>query len=236
MRYRISTGINSPAHRAAEALYPLIKDWSNTYLLGVEYSGSYAKGTTVRGSADVDLFISLSPNTSETLRDIYNGLATFVQSRGYSPRRQNVSLGITYQGIKIDLVPAKKHWGHTNDHILYRNRTGTWIKTNIHQHINLVKNSGRTEEIRLIKIWRNLHNLDFPSMYLELSVLRALHGKGKGHLDRNTWTTLEYLANNFEYARIVDPANTNNVISDELSRSGKSSVAQAARLSLRACV
>jgi hypothetical protein len=42
------------------------------------------------------------------------------------------------------------------------------------------RNSGRVNEIRALKVWRQCHNLDFPSFYLELTLIDALWGKPKG--------------------------------------------------------
>jgi hypothetical protein len=186
----------------------------------------------VRGRTDVDLFISLDSTTPNSLRDIYDHLFQHIQHYGLSPRRQDVSIGITYGDVKVDLVPGRKHPGHTNDHSLYRRRADTWTQTNVDSHINLVANSGRTEEIRAIKIWRQLHGVDFPSIYLELTVLDALYRRHTGECAANTLSALEYLRDQFVGARVIDPANSNNVISDEISYSGKLEVASVARTSL----
>jgi hypothetical protein len=52
-------------------------------------------------------------------------------------------------------------------------------------------------------------------------------------LNGNFWEVLAFLASNFVKRRYVDPANTNNVISDDLSASEKQlieDVARAARM------
>jgi hypothetical protein len=231
-KYKVSTGPASPAYLARQALAPTIRTWAGINLLEIKYSGSYAKGTAVRGRTDVDLLISLSSDTPDTLRDIYNSLYQYIQRCGFSARRQDVSIGITYDSVNVDLVPARKHPGHTNDHSLYRRRGDTWTQTNVDQHISLVFNSGRTEEIRAVKIWRQLHAVDFPSIYLELTILHALYGKHSGQPATNTLAVLQYLRDSFSTARVVDPANSNNVISNELFDPGKLAVASAARTSL----
>jgi tRNA nucleotidyltransferase (CCA-adding enzyme) len=75
-------------------------------------SGSFAKGTAKRSGTDIDLFLYLAAETSETLSQIYNSLDTALKQEGYKTRRQNVSLNIrvnTTQGgvYDVDLVPAK---------------------------------------------------------------------------------------------------------------------------------
>ncbi len=118
------------------------------------------------------------------------------------------------------------------DHSIYRRKADSWTKTNINKHIQLVKNSRRISEIRLMKIWRKLHGLDFPSFYLELCVIDALHGCRYGNLPSNFATALTYLADDFQTARHIDPANSNNTISDDLTDNEKARIAKLARVSL----
>ena len=232
-KYRVRTGPGSPAHSAGQALGPLIRRWAGGFLLAVKYSGSYAKGTAVAGGTDVDLFISLAHDTPRGLWDIYSSLFDFLQEKQLAPRRQNVSIGLTYGDVKVDLVLGRKHSGQTNDHSIYRSQAGTWARTDVDRHVSLIEHSGRTREIRAIKIWRQLHGLDFPSIYLELVVLEALNGRETGQLAANVLAVLEYLGDTFPRVRLVDPANANNTISEELSATGRALVAQQARRSRR---
>ena len=87
--------------------------------------------------------------------------------------------------------------------------------------------------LRILKLWRNQKQLDFPSFYLELTVIDALSG-ARGTLSDNVWTVLEYLRDRFSKARVVDPANTNNVISDDLSDADKLKIEIAASQARRA--
>jgi len=230
-KYRLETGPTSPAYQAANALSPTIRGWANDALLGTNLVGSYAKGTGVKGSTDADLFISLKPETNGTLRDIYESLYKYVAGRGLEARRQNVSIGVKYGGLSFDLIPAKKQPGNTQDHSLFRNKTQTWTQTNVDTHIKVVRESGRCDEIRAVKIWRNLNTLEFPSFYLELTVLEALHGKSTNNPAANVLAVLQYLTKDFE-ARVMDPANSNNVVSEDLTKDEKLQVANKASISL----
>jgi hypothetical protein len=62
---------------AAQNVATILRSWAGSHLLEITYSGSSAKGTAIRGIADVDLFISLAPETPGTLADIYNSLLNF---------------------------------------------------------------------------------------------------------------------------------------------------------------
>ena len=216
------------ATSAANEVAAIMQIWAGQYLLGISYSGSSAKGTAIRGLADVDLFISLAPQTPGTLADIYNSLLNYQVLSRLNPRRQNVSVGVTYEQVKIDLVPGRKQPGHTADHSLFKSKTRSWTQTNIVEHVNLVTNSQRLDEIRALKIWKALHGLEFPSFYLELTTLDALGGKRVGPVSDNVWSALDYLATKFPSAVVVDPANSNNRISDDLTAAEKHAIASKA--------
>ncbi len=231
-REQVDTGPFSPVSSVVATLSPMLNRWGNGYLLAVEPSGSFAKSTANRSSTDIDLFLTLSSSTPDTLARIRSTLGTCLIQHGYQYRDQNVSLGINLAGNQVDLVPGKRQGQYGTDHSLFRKKANTWTKTNIQTHINLVRGSRRTEEIRVIKLWRDQWGLDFPSIYLELSALEALRGKPIGRLSENVADVLRYLSKSLTTTRIVDPANTNNVISDDLSMSGRQTIAAAAQRAL----
>lgn len=231
------TGPYSVAAQAINSVTPLIKKWGGNNIAYLGLSGSYAKGTAVKGGTDIDLFISLSYRLNMGLKEIYDNLHQYMRANGYPyAKAQNVSIGINVNGVSIDLVPARQQSSYDNDHSLYSRKNGTWIKTNIQKHIDVVTKSGRQSEIRLMKLWRNQRKIDFPSFYLELSVIEALKGQPllgySNNLENNIVKTLTYLKNNLKSGRIVDPANTNNIISNTLTIYEKNYISQAAAASL----
>ncbi|WP_090200460.1 nucleotidyltransferase domain-containing protein [Yoonia tamlensis] len=231
-REQVDTGSFSPVRSIATTLTPMLNSWGNGYLLAIEPSGSFAKGTANKSSTDIDLFLTLSSSTPDTLAQIRSSLGNCLNHYGYQYRDQNVSLGVKVAGYQVDLVPGKRQSQYGSDHSLYRKKANTWTKTNIQTHIKLVRDSRRTEEIRVVKLWRDQWDLSFPSIYLELATLSALHGKPIGRLSENVADVLRFLSGRLTTTRIVDPANTNNVISDDLPISGKHAVATAARRAL----
>lgn len=155
----------------------------------------------------------------------------------YNPvRKQNVSFRIKIGDLEVDITPARKQSGNTNDHWLYVSKQDTWKQTNIQKHINDISGSGRLNEIKLLKIWRELNGLDFPSIYLEYLAISSLSGKSKdaSKLSDNFIFLLRELAkdtNNPFYSRIVDPANSNNILSDLLTASEKKAIISKAKIS-----
>lgn len=231
-RETIDTNNRSPVRQVRLVIEPIMKEWASDLLVSVNPSGSFAKGTANSSGTDIDLFVSLSSRTSNSLKEIYSLLAAELQKKGYSPRKQNVSLGIKVNGYDVDVIPAKRQNQYSDDHSLYRRKADTWTKTNITKHIALVSGSRRIEEIRIIKLWRNQKGFEFPSFYLELTTINALKYTPFNDLANNVSKVFSYLRDNFVSMRVVDPANGSNVISDDLSIVEKDIVASAAQNAL----
>lgn len=231
-KYAVDNGPYSPVLQVQGTLAPTIQQWGGRQLLGMEPSGSFAKGTAVRTGTDIDLFVSLSSTTTNPLAEIYESLFVALAGAGYKPRCQNVSIGLRLGGIDVDVVPARRQSPFGADHSLYSTRSNSWLQTNVNHHVGVVQGSNRLDEIRLLKVWRNRRGLDFPSFYLELVVIEALYGLWSGKLAANVVTALEFIRDRITTVRIVDPANTNNIISDVLTMAGKQTLASAARSAL----
>ena len=233
-REAVDTGISSPLWGVQRIMDPLIRNWANQFFVSIHPSGSFMKGTANKSGTDVDLFISLSEQTKESLKEIHDSLVNRLTRLGYTPRRQNVSVNITVSGYSVDLVPGKRQNAFTSDHSLYRRRADTWTKTNVQTHINTVINSGRRDEIRILKLWRNQKKLELPSFYLEMAVIAALPPTVYGSISQNVMTAFTHLRDSFAAARVIDPANTNNCLSDDLNATEKATIKAAASAVLSA--
>jgi hypothetical protein len=212
----------------------LLRSWELArFILQVKPSGSYAKGTAIKSSADIDLFISIDPNCGKTLKEIYDSLFNFIQAR-VRCRKQTVSVRCYFDNGVVDLVPARKNSGNflDTDHWLYVTKRNTWQKTNVDTHISVVSRSGYADVMRLCKAWREKKGFEFPSLYLELVVIRALNGTNFVSLEDKFRAVLGWISRNIETAAFVDPANTNNPISDDLTNAEKTIVRRQAELAL----
>ncbi len=233
-RESVDTALSSPVRSVQTRLGPIIQEWAGDKLVSVSPSGSFAKGTAIKSGTDIDLFISLSAQTPGTLKEIYNNLFNRMNERGYAPKIQNVSVKVRVDGYEVDLVPAKRQDSYTDNHSLYRRRADTWTKTNVTRHITYVSQFGRANEIRIVKVWRNQKGVDFPSFFLELSVIGALAAQYGGTLSGNLRKVFQYFRDSFPNACLTDPANINNVISDDLTAAEKANVKASAITALGA--
>jgi hypothetical protein len=220
------------AEAAGNSLLPTLQRWGGNSLLSVEFSGSLAKETAVSIGSDADIFLSLSSSVNETLVDIYDTLYSAVTNAGYAAKKQNVSIGVTCNGYSIDLVPGRRISQYGNEHSLYVRKLQSWKKADVRKHITYVQGSKRINEIKLVKIWRQLHKLEFPSFFLEMAVINALAFARHGDLANNFLKCLSFIKDNIRTVSYTDPANTNNCISDLCTATEKIIIANQASISL----
>lgn len=224
------------------AIYRLkttLQAWASSCFIEIKNSGSMAKGTAISLASDVDYIVSLKNGCNQNnggLEFTYNQLFQHLKNVGYrNVRKQNVSIRVNLNSLEIDITPATKQLGNTNDHSIWVSKFDTWKQTNIQTHITDISKSGRRNEIKLLKIWRELNKLDFPSIYLEyLVITKILLNKLKGavYLGNNVLYALNELAKdngNPLSSRIVDPANSNNILSDLLNQTEKNKIINAAK-------
>jgi len=195
-------------------LRPLLRGWRyHKYLESVTLAGSHAKGTDLRDS-DFDIFLRLSPDTPGSLSAMQASLADHVLGHV-----RNVSVRIMLEARFIDLVPARGN-------ILWQARYGTCLKTDIPEQIRYVRDSGLIDEILALKIWRRRHALRFPSFLMELATIHAL--KPNRPIEKQFTSLLRFLATDFLTTRLLDPANSNNVVSDLITDFEKLRIARTA--------
>ncbi len=232
-RYDLPSGEGSPAELAAAELMVPTTEWAGRFLLGISFCGSYAKGTRVKGATDMDILVSLGPKTPLDADKLYERFFDFLKRKDLKPRRLNVSIGLQHHGLEFHLIPARQEMGGSNDHRIFETEHQRVIRTNLDTHLKVVKESDTIEEIRLMKIWRNLRNLRLPSFCLELAVMDALRYRPHHKPAANMEVVLRYLKDTLPNAPIRDPANFENRVSDDLLKHEKIATAEAATQSLK---
>jgi hypothetical protein len=249
--------VDASAARSALGLFPLLQEWAAPCSAEIMLSGSHARGTAIGLAADADIFLSLPESAGPSIKDIYWRLFHWLDHKGLRSKAGDVSIRVKQDGITMDIVPGRTRTARTYElsrsralgtrvclpspHTLYSRKNDTWVQTNVFDHVRLVRDSGRASEIRALKIWRERNRLQFSSLYLELTVIHSLksrysHAKHSPSpatgLAGNFRRVLHYLAADFIHARVTDPANVNNVISDHQRPEEKRVIAQTARMAL----
>ena len=198
------------------------------------YSGSYAKNTAVDLKYDVDLCIYFKNDSFSTLFMMYNDVFTVLRKNfpKYRIRKQNVSLRLVLSDNRsIDIVPVRSFEDGTGDANLYSSKTNGPIKTNIRKHIEYISKSKTRPIIKLIKIWKIEHNIHFKSFALELLVIKALSSSNSNDYGTQFLEVLEYIRDNAATVKLIDPANSNNNVSDSIDYVDKFNISKHARSS-----
>lgn len=218
-----------------------LERWASSCFISILDSGSREKGTAISKASDVDYLVSLKSTCNYNnggIKSIYDELYDHLKKKYKIVRKQNVSFRITIRDLEVDITPARRHSDNSNDHWLYESKKDSIKQTNIEKHINDISTSGRLNEIKLLKVWRELNFLDFPSIYLEYLVLRILFRKSKdaSNLSDNFIFLLNELSKDISnplYFRIEDPANSNNILSNILLESEKKAIIAKAKISIK---
>ena len=228
-REAVDVGMQSPLRLFESEIEGICRHWAGDHLLEVYPTGAFEKGTANRSGVTIDFLVSLSPAANYSMSDVYETLYEALHAAGLEPVRRDVSIGITLGRAAVDVLPARRVGLNTDEHAVFLRRTGETVITNLTQHVLDGIACGRREEIRLLKLWRDRQQLDLPSFYLELAVVAALRRRPAGTLADNVWEVLGYLETLFPARSLLDPANANNIVSDQMTAVQKDAVRKAAQ-------
>ena len=227
-REAVEAGAHAPLRALETEVLRLCQGWAGRYLLEVYPAGAFEQGTANRSGISIDFIVSLAPQTPFRIGQIYESLFAHFEREGLWPVRRSISIGLTLGGVNVDIVPARRESLGTDIQEVYSSRRGTAMKTDLNHHVLDAIESGRREEIRVLKLWRDQHGLDLPSFYLTLATIAALRRRPLGELADNVWVALGYFEQLFVGRAILDPANANNIVSAELTTNEKMAIAAAA--------
>lgn len=199
------------------------------------YGGSFAKKTMIREAFDLDIVIYWPSNSSYTLKGIFDSVGDQLRRNWQHVNPKTVAWELPFEGgFHIDVVPGRAIDASFRYANLYRRDKDSSLQTSIKVHIDTVRNSERHKVIRLMKLWRFKRKVPFKkSLALELMTIDGCEGVHTAGLEQQLLAVLRYVRDNISSARIVDPANTNNVLSDEISPFDKQAIQSFADAALK---
>ncbi len=199
------------------------------------YAGSYAKGTMIRQKYDLDIVMYWPSSVTYTLKGIFDAVGKTLRSNHQYVNQKTVAWELPFRGdFHIDVVPGKAQDATYYDATLYKSDVGSTLQTSLKTHIDAVKNSGRQDVIRLMKLWKVRRRVPFKSFVLELMTIQGCRGTSLSELERPLVNALVYVRDNILAARVVDPANSNNIISESITAAEKQAIQQLARAAIDA--
>ncbi len=201
----------------------------------IKYAGSREKGTMIRDRYDLDIVCYFPHTDQRSLKEIREDLSRrlsekyFMEDKASSERILDLK-GATAPGdFHIDVVPGRFIEGSKDVFLHVASGEKERMQTNLRTHIDHIVNSGCVPMIRLAKLWAHRNNIQIKTFVLELFVVEVLSGsRNKGNLKAGFLEVLEAFRDSFESTQLVDPANSNNIVSQLVPREDKAAVAAAA--------
>ena len=194
-------------------------------------NGSVVKGTSISGS-DIDIHVKFNRH-SDTIPNLYDKVFTFF-NEGFNDtkidkvRMQTHSVGLFFKYEdelkRIDIIPSREIENEQGDTYLHVNSNylfnkSTIKKTNAFKQKSVLRFSEKQKKIvKLLKTLKLENSLNIKSIFLEFIVKRAFaETRMPIDIDKCFLKVIEFLGENITTIVIIDPANTNNIISDSLT-------------------
>lgn len=218
-----------------------LKEEYGSDIIKILHSGSYAKHTAINVKFDMDLCVHFKKERFKTLKEMYDSVFDFLNNKYKKDdidlikvRRQKVSCGLTFrvdaEDILFDVTAGREYNDdkEDNDINLYMNTDdANSKKTNIKKHIEHIEGKSKEREcIKLLKVWK-FHHFHIKSFLIELLTIKAFD---KQNIDNYSekWDRLrkviEFIRDNIETIELEDPANSNNIVTDSLSKEDKTNL------------
>jgi hypothetical protein len=206
----------------------------------IREGGSKAKGTMIKESYDLDLTCYFGHEDDEagnSLKELYNNTEG-VLAREYKTVRKGSAIRIydlqAGTDFHVDVVPGRFVDGKDGDVFLYQSSGDKErLKTNLDVHIDHVRDSGVTEAIRLMKLWRVRNKIEVKTFVLELLIIKLLLGKEDQAIATQLQHVWEQVRDHADGLAVEDPANpSGNDLSDLLNTSVRAQLSSAAARTL----
>ena len=222
-----TSGYNVSEQKAFDSISDKINMWAhiNHINIKIKKSGSKEKGDSIKGKSDVDIFVSIDDYDNEASVKKYRlSLYKYLSNFYSNIRNQDVSIGINYAGINVDVTPGKiikndSYYSFNKDHYIYSLDDDRNIKTNIDKQISLICSSNHINEIILLKIWKTNNDIKFPSIAIELIVIKYFNDYpyANSSISNNMIGLMHYIAENIETIKLSDPGNLSNDVLEDFS-------------------
>lgn len=203
--------------------------------LTIRYGGSKAKGTMNRLSYDLDLTCYFEFDDGEpgdTLAELFESVEEALE-KYYEVERKTSALRLKGEDgvyVHVDVVPGRFVDEEEADTWLYRAKGDKErLRTNLEVHVAFVKESGVTDAIRLMKLWRHFMSVGIRTFPLELVVIEILKRKKNSSLSDQMAFMMKRLRDEIDEVEIADPANpTGNDLSELWNEDVRRRVSEAA--------
>jgi hypothetical protein len=190
----------------------------------------------IKARYDLDLVMYWPHTATYSIKGIYDAVGGILKKHWKIVNTKTVGWELPFQGgFHIDVVPGRALDSQYYEANLHRTDKGTTLKTSLKKHIDTVRNSGRADVIRLMKLWKVRKTVPFKkSFLLELMTIDGCKQKQSDDLEGQMISALRYVRDNIKSCSVLDPANSNNSLSDDLDANARATIYQRADEAVKA--
>ena len=91
------------------------------------------------------------------------------------------------------------------------------LRTSMKVHIEHIERYNRRDVIKLLKLWKYHRKVPIKTFLLEIMTHLACYGVTRDSLSIQLETVLEFITTNIVESDFYDPANRDNIITDDLT-------------------
>jgi hypothetical protein len=173
------------------------------------YGGSYAKNTMIKGSHDLDLVIYFPKNITNPIKELVEYVKKKLDEK-HNVKYYGVALQIKVLRFDVDIVVGKAQDDTFEFADLYDNKKGEVKRSSLVTHIDFIESLQPI--VRLMKIWRLHHGLNWHKLAMERSIVSVLKDKDTADYGECLKAIFLDIMSNIDTIKFIDPANSNNPI------------------------
>lgn len=183
----------------------------------IRKTGSQAKDIAVHSKFDLDILVTIPQEHRMSVHDFYYSVLNFLKENNRKLEQKDAAITCSWKNRKVDIVPAK--WVDDTYLNIWKSRESHQQRTSIDKQIEKIDSYGARNIFKLVKLWKIKQKLKGPSYLFELYTIRAIEA-----MDLDVWDSdnlgsimleiFDYFYRTANEIKLVDIANSNNIVSD----------------------
>ncbi len=180
-------------------------------------SGSFKKQTMIKQHYDLDMFIIWNPDFM-SLKDLFYKVLDTLKLKWNKIEKKRVGWRIPYENeFHVDIIPAIQDYYDSDYSFLYNCYKNQWLKTSMYVHLKEIEKYNRKDVIKLLKLWKYRQNVPIKTFLLEIMTHLACFDVTRKSLSIQLEKVLVFITKNIVQCEFYDPANKNNIITEDLT-------------------
>ena len=183
-------------------------------------AGSFRKNTMIRQHYDLDMFIIWSPGfiPLNNLKALFFIVKDALNSKWKRIEKKRVGWRIPYENeFHVDVIPTIQEKYNSDFSYLYDCYKNMKLRTSMKVHIEHIERYNRRDVIKLLKLWKHRREVPIKTFLLEIMIHLACYNATRDSLSVQLERVFEYIANNIVERDFYDPANKDNIITEDLT-------------------